>query len=144
MPNIRWLVALLSAMHRFLYRVTAGRLGVRSGSTQFLLLTTIGRKSGRRRVTPLLYVEDAGRWVIIGSNAGDHRHPAWWVNLQSHPNAEVQIGAAHFAVRAQRATAEEAERLWPVFIASYKYYTNYRQRTSRTIPIVFLRTTPNQ
>ncbi len=138
MPNIRWLVALLSAMHRLLYRVTAGRLGVRSGSTQFLLLTTIGRKSGRRRVTPLLYVEDAGRWVIIGSNAGDHRHPAWWVNLQSHPNAEVQIGAAHFAVRAQRATAEEAERLWPVFIASYKYYTNYRQRTSRTIPIVFL------
>jgi deazaflavin-dependent oxidoreductase (nitroreductase family) len=137
-PNIRWLIALITAVHRFLYRVTNGHIGAGSGGRQFLLLMHVGRKTGRTRMTPLLYLEDEGRLVIIGSNAGDDRHPAWWLNLQSHPEAEVQIGGHHFAVRARAATAAETERLWPKFIAVYKDYATYRARTNRTIPIVIL------
>ena len=138
MRNIRWLIALITTIHRFFYRVTGGRAGAQSGDRKFLLLTTIGRKTGRKRVAPLLYVEDNGRWVIIGSNAGDDHHPAWWLNLKSHPEAEVQVGAEHFAVQARAATAEESERLWPRFIASYQSYADYRERTARTIPIIIL------
>ena len=138
MPNIRWLIALITAVHRFLYRVTKGRIGAGSGNRKFLLLTHVGRKTGRLRVTPLLYVEDDDHWVVIGSNAGDDRHPAWWLNLQSHPSAEIQVGGTRFTVQARAATAEESERLWPKFIAVYKDYETYRARTTRTIPIVIL------
>ena len=105
MPNIRWLLALITAVHRALYRATGGRIGARAGSAHMLLLTTLGRRSGQRRVTPLLYVEDGGRFVVVASNAGDDRHPAWLLNLRKQPAVEIQIGARHIRFRpARRAT----------------------------------------
>ena len=143
MPNIRWLLALITAVHRFLYRATGGRIGGTTGKASMLLLTAIGRKSGRRRTTPLLYVErDADEpgagWVVVASNAGDDRNPAWWLNLQSQPEAEVQVREEHHKVRARRATPEEEAQLWPKLDAAYGYYPDYRRRTRREIPIVLL------
>jgi deazaflavin-dependent oxidoreductase (nitroreductase family) len=137
-PNIRWLLALITAVHRFLYLTTGGRIGGRAGRTKILLLTTIGRRSGTERTVPLLYVEDGGRLAIVPSNAGDDREPAWWLNLKSCPDATVQVGRRRIAVWAREATAEEAKRLWPTLTASYRYYPDYRERTRRTIPIVIL------
>jgi deazaflavin-dependent oxidoreductase (nitroreductase family) len=137
-PNIRWLLALITSVHRFLYRLFDGRFVARAGSARILLLTHVGRKSGRTRVTPLLYVPDGERWVIVGSNAGDDRDPAWWGNLQANPECEIQIRGEHHAVKARRASTEESRRLWPDLDASYPYYPAYRERTSREIPIVVL------
>jgi deazaflavin-dependent oxidoreductase (nitroreductase family) len=137
-PNIRWLLALVTAVHRFLFRATGGRIGAQIGKVDVLLLTTTGRKSGKRRVTPLLFVEDEGRWVVVASNAGDDRHPSWWLNLQANPDSEVQVRDQHHKTRARRARPEEAEALWPRLDRAYPPYADYRRRTSREIPVVIL------
>jgi deazaflavin-dependent oxidoreductase (nitroreductase family) len=138
MPNVRWLLALITHVHRFLYRMTNGRLGARTGNVDVLLLESVGRRSGRSRITPLLYLVDGSRWIVVASNAGDDRHPAWWRNLQARPDAAIQIRDTHHKVRARRATPEEAERLWPRLVAAYRHYDAYRERTARSIPIVVL------
>jgi len=138
MPNVRWLLALVTAAHRFLYRVSNGRIGARAGGADMLLLETLGRRSGRARTIPLLYVRDGPRFAVVASNAGDDRPPAWWLNLQSRPEASIQVGSEHHAVRARRATPEEGERLWPRLLEAYRAYEEYRQRTRREIPIVVL------
>ena len=138
MPNIRWLLALITAIHRFVYRVTGGRIGRNLGGVTTLLLTHVGRKSGRERFTPLLYVEDEAGLIVVASNAGDDRHPAWWLNLESRPETEVRVGRDRRRVRARRATDEEVPRLWAKLDAEYRYYRDYRSRTDREIPIVVL------
>jgi deazaflavin-dependent oxidoreductase (nitroreductase family) len=137
-PNIRWLLALITAGHRFLYRISRGRLGNRIGGMRILLLTTLGRRTGQRRVTPLLYVEDKGRFVVVASNAGDDRDPAWWLNLKERPEAQLQVGSEHISVRARAAASDERPRLWTELDSAYRYYPEYRTRTERDIPIVIL------
>jgi deazaflavin-dependent oxidoreductase (nitroreductase family) len=144
MPNIRWLLALITAVHRALYRATGGRIGARAGRARMLLLETVGRRTGQRRVTPLLYVEDAERFVVVASNAGDDRAPAWFLNLRKQPAAVIQVGAQRIAVAAREASTAESERLWPKLIASYRHYRDYRTRTQRRIPIVVLEPTTPQ
>jgi deazaflavin-dependent oxidoreductase (nitroreductase family) len=144
MPNIRWLLTLITVLHRALYRVTGGRIGKRVGKARMLLLTTLGRRTGQPRVTPLLYVEDGPRFVVIASNAGDDRNPAWLLNLRKQPAARVQVGSQHIAVQAREATDAESERLWPKLLDSYSYYTDYRSRTQRHIPVVLLEPSEDQ
>jgi deazaflavin-dependent oxidoreductase (nitroreductase family) len=144
MPNIRWLLALITVVHRALYRVTGGRIGKRAGKASMLLLTTLGRRSGQQRVTPLLYVEDGPRFVVVASNAGDDRNPAWLLNLRKQPAARVQVGSQHIAVQAREASDAECERLWPKLLASYSHYTAYRSRTQRHIPVVMLEPSEDQ
>lgn len=138
MPNIRWLLALITAIHRFVYNASGGRLGSRLGGRPMLLLTNVGRKSGQVRVTPLLYIENGGSFVVVASNAGDDRDPDWWLNLQAKPETRVQVGPVQHAVRARRATADEAELLWPRLDEFYASYADYRARTRRDISVVIL------
>ena len=138
MPNIRWLLALITRVWRVLYLKTNGLLGGRIFWMRFLLLTTVGRRTGMRRVTPLLYVLDGDHWIVAASNAGDERSPAWWLNLTGQPEARVQVGDQHHEVRARRAEGEELGRLWALLEESYRFYSDYRKRTTREIPIVVL------
>jgi deazaflavin-dependent oxidoreductase (nitroreductase family) len=138
MPNIRWLLALITAVHRALYRSTGGLIGARFFRARMLLLETRGWRSGQARVTPLLFVEDGARFVVVASNAGDDRDPAWLKNLRKEPQAFVQVGKQRIAVRARDASADESARLWPRLESSYKYYPDYRVRTKRHIPIIVL------
>ena len=139
MPNIRWLLAFITAVHRFVYQRSGGLLGGRlPGGKRFLLLTTAGRKTGKRRVLPLLYVLDGARFVVVGSNAGDDRPPAWWLNLQARPEARVQAGSAQHEVVARLAEGPELAALWPRLEAAYPPYARYRERTTREIPVVLL------
>ncbi len=131
-----WLVPLVSRVHRVIYRGSGGRVGVNAGGTKLLLLTTTGRKSGLPRVTPLLYIEDADRWVVVASNGGTEKIPSWWFNLQSRPEASIQTGREHHAVRASEATPEETQKLWPKLNTSYEFFTDYQERTQREIPVV--------
>jgi deazaflavin-dependent oxidoreductase (nitroreductase family) len=138
MPNIRWLLALITTVHRFLYRVSGGVLGHRAPGFQFLLLGCRGRKSGREYVTPLLYVPDGGRYVVVGSNAGDARDPAWWKNLRVNPDGWVQVGRERVPVRCRAANRAEWETLWPRVVAAYGSFERYRAHAGRPIPLVLL------
>ncbi len=138
MPNIRWLLALITRLHRFVYRVSGGRVGARLAGSRMLLLEHVGRRTGEPRSTPLLYIDDGPRLVVVASNAGDQRPPAWWLNLQHKSEAAVQVGREHYRVLAREADASEQERLWPILEESYRYYADYRARTRRKISIVIL------
>ena len=138
MPNIRWLIALLTVLHRFVYLVTDGRIGAAGLGRKFLLLRHVGRKSGREYVVPLLCVEDAGRFVVVGSNGGDVRNPAWWLNLEARPQARIQYRRERREVLARKALGEERERLWARCLAAYPFYDRYEGRAGREIPVVVL------
>jgi F420H(2)-dependent quinone reductase len=137
-PNIRWLIALITALHRFAYRASGGWIGGRLPGQRFLLLVTRGRRTGLERVQPLLYVPDGERFVVVGSNGGDDRPPAWWLNLQAQPAARVQVDRSQYRVTAHQARGAELDALWKRLEASYRYYADYRRRTSREIPVVVL------
>jgi F420H(2)-dependent quinone reductase len=105
--------------HVSLYRLTGGTVGGGVPGRAFLILTTIGRKSGAARNTPLFYFPDGGRFIVIASNGGAQKHPTWWLNLQSNPQAKVQIGRNVIPVIAKRAEGEEYERLWSIIATKY-------------------------
>lgn len=145
MPNIRWLLALITALHRWLYRATRGVIGHRIPLMNWrcLLLTHVGRKTGRSYTVPLLYVPDGNNVVIVGSNAGDGKDPAWWRNLKAQPEACVQVGAEQLTVRAHLAGGDERRRIWAALVANYPDYRRYERKTQgrREIPVVVLERT---
>ncbi|MEV0201047.1 nitroreductase family deazaflavin-dependent oxidoreductase [Nonomuraea sp. NPDC050691] len=132
------------ARHIKEYVETDGRKGHRRWGVTTLLLTTLGRRSGRPRRTALIYGTDGDRLVVVGSNGGADAHPAWYLNLMADPVAEVQVGAEKFAVTAAKASGEDRERLWAMMAALWPDYDRYRKQTVRAIPVVVLDPLPRQ
>lgn len=141
-PNIQPLIRAIAVTHRFAYRASGGRIGATLGGKPMLLLTTTGRKSGKRRTTPLLYHRDGEDYVVVGSNGGDPRHPAWFLNLRADPHPVVQAGRRKLTCAAIVASPEERARLWPQLCEEYGGYAEYERRTERQIPVVILRPEP--
>jgi deazaflavin-dependent oxidoreductase (nitroreductase family) len=127
--------------HARLYRLTGGVVGGRF-SGPVLLLTTTGRKSGQERTVPLGYLRDGDRLVLVGSNGGKDVDPGWVWNLRANPIAVAQIGRRRFWVRAEQASPEEEERLWPRIVAQAPVWGTYRDKTERHVPLVLLRPIP--
>ena len=126
-------------LHRRLFELSRGRIGARVAGFDILLLTTIGRRSRRPLRVALSYVEDDdGNPVVLGSRAGDDRHPGWYLNLQAHPLAEILRRGETERVRARTTVGAERERLWRRFIAVDPDYAEYQRRTSRVLPVVVL------
>ncbi len=138
-PNNRLMISLVSKVNTFWYRVSGGAVGGKVGKAPVLLITTTGRKSGQARTTPLLYLRDGENVVVVASNAGDDRDPAWWRNLKHDPQATVRIKRETKSVRAELASADEKARLWPALVAMYPDYDAYTKRTSRELPVVILK-----
>ncbi len=132
-------VKLFSRFHVWLYRRTDGRALGKVMGVPVLLLTTTGRKSGQPRTTPLLFLRDGSDLVVVASNGGSDRTPAWWLNLQRRSEAQVQVGAEMHRMRAEQARPEEHARLWPLLNRIYPEYESYQQKTSRRIPVVVLK-----
>ena len=120
------------------YRATRGRLFGRIGRAPVLLLTTTGRRSGQERTAPVLYLADGERLIVIGSNAGNERAPAWALNLGANPDAEVQVRGTRRRVRARSAQGEEREELWRKMNEQYGGFEDYRARTDRPIEVFVL------
>jgi deazaflavin-dependent oxidoreductase (nitroreductase family) len=120
------------------YRLTGGRLGGKMKGAPVLLLDHVGRKTGRARTTPVLYLTDGDDLVIVGSRGGSDAMPAWFLNLMSRPGTTVQVGSERRAVVARQATPEEKQRLWPLLVEMYDEYAVYQQRTKREIPVAIL------
>jgi deazaflavin-dependent oxidoreductase (nitroreductase family) len=103
-----------------------------------LSLTTTGRTSGKPRMVTLYGFEDGDRVVIVGSQGGAARHPAWVHNLRADPRAALALGTATRAVRAREVDGDERERLWLLVTAAFPLYATYQRRTARTIPLFAL------
>jgi deazaflavin-dependent oxidoreductase (nitroreductase family) len=125
------------ARHIRRYVESDGRRG-RWGGRDALLLTTRGRRSDKLRRTALLYGVDGDRYLLVASNGGAARHPAWYLNLVEHPEVQVQVGADKFAARARTATPEEKPELWRLMAAILPQYDSYQKRTRRDIPVVIV------
>jgi len=142
MPNIRWLIRLITTLHRFLYLATDGRLGGGTLGREFILLHHIGRKSGRAFITPLLCIEIAEGFAVMASNAGDPRFPSWWLNLERHPVTRVQHRRRKLVVRARKALGEERQALWDRLMHAYPFFDSYEARAGRELPVVVLSVEP--
>lgn len=120
------------------YRLSGGAIGGRMGNSQVVLLTTIGRKTGKPRTTPLFYLADEDRIIVVASNGGAVTDPLWSRNLQANAHAQVQVGRQKMEMMARIATSEERARLWPRLVAMYSGYADYQARAPREIPVVIL------
>jgi F420H(2)-dependent quinone reductase len=121
-----------------LYRLSGGRVGGKVGRAPVLLLTTTGRRSGQQRTAPVLYLKEGERLVVIGSNAGNAKAPAWSLNLEANPEAEGEVGREHSLVRARVTEGEERAELWRKMNAQYAGFDAYDANTSRDIAVFVL------
>jgi deazaflavin-dependent oxidoreductase (nitroreductase family) len=120
----------------YLMDVTVG--GV-NGKVPTLLLTTVGRKSGRDITVPLIFGESGSDYVIVASKGGAPAHPAWYLNLQAHPEVHVQVKAKKFKAIAHTADAKQRAALWPKMVAIFGTYDDYQIMTDRQLPVVVLK-----
>ncbi len=142
----RWLLRILWLEDRALSRLSGGRLvfpNSSGGAVRTLFLRTTGRKTGQQRRNGLYYVEDGPNLVIVASNAGRDEDPAWWRNLRTHPDTEVEVGREVRQVHARQAAPAEAARLYERFVTALPQYADYRRSTTREIPVVILEPRPD-
>ena len=132
--GLRW----VGKLNKPLYRLSGGRLGGKVGKAPVLLLTTTGRKSGQQRTAPVVYLQDGENMVVINTNAGNERTPAWSLNLKADPNAEVEVGRKRLSVRARIAEGEERAGLWDKHMAQYSGWEDYKAKLSREISVIVL------
>jgi deazaflavin-dependent oxidoreductase (nitroreductase family) len=129
---------LMSQAHTAAIRASGGRLTPRFMGMPLLTMTTVGRKTGKQRETPMLFMRDGDDYVVVASNAGADRPPAWYFNATAAGRARVSVRGQAEAVTVREATATERERLWPELDAQYAGFGQYRSWTSRDIPILVL------
>lgn len=115
------------------------RLGLRRfRGGDLLYLTTTGRKSGTARTTPVLYLRDGHRWVVVASNGGADWEPGWWLNLQAGSEAVVDVNGVRTPVTGAKVTGEERELLWQRLNREVFDYESYQRKVSRQISVVAL------
>jgi deazaflavin-dependent oxidoreductase (nitroreductase family) len=126
--------------HRRVYQLSRGLIGHSSPMGPMLLLTTTGRRSAEPRTNPLLYMPDGKDYVVVASNGGRDRPPAWLLNLEATPVAVIQVRRTTSPVTAEILRGAEAAPLWPRLTEHYNGWSYYQQLTEREIPVVRLET----
>jgi deazaflavin-dependent oxidoreductase (nitroreductase family) len=126
---------LVSPAHRRIYRMSGGRLFSKGRSFgPVLLLTTMGRRTGKEHTTPLFYLRDDERLIICNVNPGLERPNPWTLNLRAHPVVPVQVGQEAGTYRARGATEEEVGRYWPRLVEIWPaYQTHYNKSGQRSL-----------
>lgn len=114
------------------------KLGGGQGMVPTLLLTSIGRKSARPLTMPLIFGRSGASYVVIASKGGASTHPAWYFNLLTTPEVQVQVKADRFKAHARTAEGEERAKLWAQMVGLYPPYETYQTKTDRQIPVVVL------
>ncbi|WP_104197701.1 nitroreductase family deazaflavin-dependent oxidoreductase [Cryobacterium sp. M15] len=127
----------MNGVHRMVLGLSGGRLGWTIGTMQTVELHTTGRSSGQRRSTLLTApVHEDGKYVLVASKGGDHRHPFWYLNLVAEPAVDLTIRGVTRPFRARTASSAEKAELWPRIVAAYPGYGAYQGKTDRDIPVV--------
>jgi deazaflavin-dependent oxidoreductase (nitroreductase family) len=137
-------------LQQSIYRGSRGWIGRRLIGRSTLLLTTLGRRTGRQRTNALIYYKDGSSWIVVASNGGSEHSPGWLANLRAEPHVVVQVGPKKWSATARVASPGERERLWPLVNrhnrglapllhpGAHGRYDVYQRATSREIPVVVL------
>jgi len=134
-PVLQGAVRGVSRLHTHLLRWVGGKGFL---ARNVLILTTRGRKTGRERSIPLLYIRDAERLYIVASFGGNDDAPGWYKNLCVHPEVTVEVDGTQGPYRCRTLSPEETKQYWPRLVAMYSPYESYQKKTSRVIPVVEL------
>lgn len=128
----------ITGVNLWLLSHSDGRLGTRFLGRPVLLLTTVGRNSGNARTTPLFYLQDGERIVLVASRAGTSRNPNWYENIARNPRVTVQIAQRKRGMTARAASEAEVAELWPKLVAMFPIWDEFQKRSARTFPVVIL------
>ena len=142
----RWFIRLFWQLHRALFRITRGHLGLwlpKNARWGTLRLTTTGRRTGQERHVILGYFEDGPNFVTMAMNGWDPAEPAWWLNLQAHPEARAELAGAQCTVTGRAAHGEERERLWARWGEIDKGLDAYAARRPHETAVVVLEPVPS-
>lgn len=133
-----WLFKQVMRVQIFFYRRSGGKFMGSMRGMPILILTTVGRKSGQLRETPVMYLQDGANYVVMASNAGRAGNPAWYGNLRANPEVTIDVGGDTRSAIARDASADERKRLWPLLLEKAPFFDDYQKNTSRVIPMVIL------
>ena len=132
-------IKVMSRLTTRLYRLTNGRIGGKFlKGTDVVLVTTTGRRSGELRTVPLLFMQDGADLILVASQGGMPSNPAWYFNVIEHPEVTVNRRGVETEMAAREVEADERAELWPRLVAMYADFTDYQERTERTIPVIRL------
>jgi deazaflavin-dependent oxidoreductase (nitroreductase family) len=130
---IKW----MSRINTWLYRASGGKIGgTFLQGAPVALLTTTGRKTGQPRVSPVLYLREGNRVILVASQGGREKNPMWYLNLKANAEVSVQIKKEVLQLKAREASDAEREEYWPKLVEMYPSFDDYQSWTDRTIPIV--------
>src|SRR6266576_2184701 len=108
------------------------------GARPLLLLTTTGAKSGKRRTTPMMYIPDGDRLLVIASNIGAPKHTDWYYNIEAHHEVTVEVGTRTYDATAIVTQGEERQQLWTSIVEKYPFFADHQTKTTRQIPVIAL------
>jgi deazaflavin-dependent oxidoreductase (nitroreductase family) len=131
----------VTVLNRIAYRLSGGRVGGKmpGSGAPIILVHHVGKKSGTERVSPLIGLEDDGRWLIVASKGGTDRNPAWYHNLIASPDTEIELGNDRIPVRVRQIEGEERELAWSKLVETYPPYAEYQvYAEDRVIPVLSL------
>jgi len=136
-PTTKVIIKWMSRAQTFLYKRSGGKVaGSFLQGAPVALLTTTGRKTGEPRVSPLLFLREGDRVVLVASQGGAAKHPMWYLNLKADPKITVQIKDEILYLTARDATEQERAEYWPKLVEMYSSFEDYKAWTDRVIPIV--------
>ena len=134
-PPPRWVLKAFTKFNVFVYKLSAGRLMNKLSGMPIILVKMKGAKTGKTRTIPLMYVPHEKGVVLVASQGGAPKHPAWYHNLVKYPEVEVTQGGQTRKLTARRVSDEEKAELWPTCCKFYPPYQQYQERTDRNIPV---------
>ena len=136
---MKLLFQLFIRLHVFLFRMTGGRFGSKVKGLPIMLLNTVGRKSGRERTRPLVYLQDGDAYIVVASAGGQDKNPGWYFNLKARPKVSFELGNGRQAAHAIEADMQGRQNLWPKIVEKGPFYDDYQRNTTREIPVIILR-----
>ncbi len=134
-PPPRWLLKLLTKINIFVYGISGGKLMNKLQGMPIVMVTMTGAKSGRTIKIPLMYVRHESGFILVASQGGMPKHPAWYFNLQANPSIQITHDGKTRDYSARQVSDEEKAALWPTCVEYYPDYEIYQQRTERNIPV---------
>jgi deazaflavin-dependent oxidoreductase (nitroreductase family) len=120
------------------FRASRSKAGGPFEGRPLLLFTTTGARSGQLRTTPMMYIPDGDRLLVIASNVGAATHPDWYHNLVAHPQVTVEVGTESFEATAIVTEGVERQRLWSKIVELYPFFAEHQAKTTRKIPVIAL------
>jgi len=130
------LIVVFSKFHTVVLRITKGKLMGRLVGLDMLLLTTVGKKTGKKRYTPLLFIKVDSNFYCAGSFGGSDKAPQWYTNILSNPEVEILAEGELFAAQANILEGEAKANAWNCLINLYPNFQKYQDRTDRVIPVI--------